>query len=286
MVKSSELSFEGLVVENVPRRFRSVGVGRIVDLMPHILNGTDPSTGAQVDVPRELLDGETLMYERVHGRNEQDMKLFQDNYFVIADVLVGNPDGSGEVVFAKYSASPVVRDLVKSLNPASPLVGWSLQVSQDQYQAIREGKNVVIFSPEQAAQLRDNIYTNPDNKRSEYWDVKSGGRPILVRENAELVKSKTGRTFEKNAMGLYIANTQGLRPVWVGSVGDYLSLALDGYTLSSNYARLVGVSAGGAGAENLEVRIAGNITDALKAGKPFIHDGVVYAPIHGVEIKN
>ncbi|MFH1073303.1 MAG: hypothetical protein V1743_07790 [Nanoarchaeota archaeon] len=246
MVKSSELSFEGLVAENVPRRLRSVGLGRVVDLMPHILNGTDPKTGERVDIGREPIDGKQLMAERVYGPHEKDKARMKDNYVVIADSFIGDPSGSGEVLFVRYHADNTVHDLVRSLHPASNLVSGSLPLAEDpsrasdMYSTIKSRGGVLVFPPDVAQALRNDIYSMP-NARREFWERMADGDLKLERDYEAMVQKKTGRPFER-IMGVYPAGVKGLRPVWVGSVGGDYSDASGDDPRNDNNARLVGVA--------------------------------------------
>jgi len=254
MVKNSELSFEGLVVENVPRRLRSL-YGRIIDTMPHILNGTDPKTGKQVDLPRDLIDGEKLMIERSYGENEHDRTLLQDNHVVIADCFVGDPSGSGEVLFVRYHASPTVNGLVRSLNPASRSVSGSLPLGEnpeqanDIYATIKSQGGVLVFSPEIAQKLRNDIYSNP-LKRDEFWEHAANGNLQLAKDYKSMIREKTRRDFS-NSMGVYPTGIKGLRPVWVWAVGGSYSDADDFNNLYINYGRLVGVAPEAPGAQKI-----------------------------------
>jgi hypothetical protein len=246
MIKSSELSFEELVVENVTRRLRSVGPGRVVDLMPHLLNGTDQWTRAQVDIGREPIDGKHLMAERVYGSHEKDKALLKYQYVIIADSFIGDPSGSGEVLFVRYHADTTVNDLVRSLNPASQLVGWSLPLAgdpsraRDLYATIKSQGGVFVFSPDVAQALRTDMYSLPKIRR-EFWERMADGDLRLERDYEAMVQKETRRPFGR-IMGIYPAGVKGLRPLWISAVGVYDSTAYDANDLGSDGVHLVGVA--------------------------------------------
>ncbi|MFH1650241.1 MAG: hypothetical protein ABIA93_06865 [Candidatus Woesearchaeota archaeon] len=192
---------------------------------------------------REPMDGAQLIYGRALGENVTDRMLLRNNYVVIGDVTVLDPAGSDEVLFARYNANPVAKELVKGINPKSKLDDWGLEVSRDQYHAIREGAGVLVIPPSAARALREDVYANPDGIRAAFWNLASGGDQSALVAYKKMVEDTTGRIFDRNAMGFYPSGRKGLRPVWVWTVGYYYSDATVSYGLDVNLARLVGVAA-------------------------------------------
>jgi hypothetical protein len=229
-----DLEFREPAVD-VPTRFRSFEGANLYN-MPLLLSGKDES-GNIIDVPRLPMTPKQLLYERVHGSNEHDRNLLRDNYVYTACAVIGDPQGSGEVVVGLYN-DPVVRELVNSLNPNSVLQRGSLPVDADHYHAIR--KNGFVISSNTANRLRHNKY-NKKKVREAFWDYVAEGDARLVMDNLALVQEKNGGDM-KNSMGLWLYSNPGLGLLCVGSVGSLSSLAIGGRNLDNDGGRLIGVA--------------------------------------------
>jgi len=242
----SHLNFQEPAFE-VPLRLRSF-YGRNVEQMQRLLEGKDEN-GKVVDIPRTPITVKQLLYERVSGKYEHDRTLLRDNYVNAADVIVVDPEGSGETIIGLYT-DPAVKELVHSLCSINQLVAGSLPVSTDQYQEIK--KQAFVFAPNVANELRRDPYSQQEF-REEFWNYVAEGDTDLVRANLSLVQEVNGGSM-KDRMGLYLSSNSGLRLVCVGSVGGISDA--DGYRgLGLSDGPLVGVAAEPLARENLESKV-------------------------------
>lgn len=214
--------------------------GRNIDQMPLLLSGKDVQ-GNVVDVPRVPLTGKQLLEYRLHGQTASDKASLTDNYAHVACGVLGDPQGSGEVVVGVY-AIPLVTALVNSLSPANKLVGGALPVNVDQYQTVK--KDGFVFSKTVANDLRNDAYSHK-NKRRAFWEYLAEGDTKLSKAYIADVLKKTEGTLE-NRLDFVSRNVNlGFRLLCVGSVGGGSSIA-GGYDLDGLIGRLVGVSGGAA----------------------------------------
>ena len=237
VTKMSNLQFQEPAMD-VPLRLRSFP-GRNIDQMPLLLSGKDKE-GEVVDVVRTPTTVKQLLYDRVHGTHENDRTLLRDNHVDTGVALIGDPNGSGEAIIGLY-ADQIVQELVRSLNPESPLKAGSLPVNTDQYQAVKKG--AFVFSPDVANALRSNAYSE-QKTREGFWDYVAEGDASLVRENLALVQEVKGGSM-RDRMGLFLTSHPGLRLLCVGSVGLKSSVA-GGYLdlgLNNGGGRIVGLAA-------------------------------------------
>ena len=216
--------------------------GKLTGTIPRLVNGTDEN-GNRIEIPRDLMDFYLLLDERVNGKDPNDKATFRSNYFVVGDVWVANPDSSEEGIIAPYT-NKTVRELVNFISQKSKLTkDYSLTITQEQYEAIKQGEFVVV-SAETAQELRMNIYSNTA-KRQEIYELLCRGKKELITGNLEAVAEARGVATNTvsldNAMGLYPADKNGLRPLWIWSVGYGNSNVVSNYDLGCNIARPVGV---------------------------------------------
>lgn len=181
--------------------------GRNIDMMPQLLTGLD-SEGRVVDVPRVLLTGKQRLYEQLHHPR---MKLFEpitpriENGitfmsldFQVSDVLWYDPSRSGEAVLALYTQHDIVKGIVDSMNPNTPLKGTFLKKDnqllegrKEQYEQVkREG--AFVFSPDQVSQLGEDPWALP-KVRYAFWCHLAEGNKRLVKDTLKLL----GRAISK-----------------------------------------------------------------------------------------
>jgi hypothetical protein len=210
--------------------------GNPLKQMPILLSGKvgDEAVG----VPRRVITPKEVLHERVRGTHEGDKSLLVNKYIHTGAAVITNPDGSGDVVIGLYS-DPVIQKLVHSLNPDSPIPGYSLKVSTEEYHAV-EGLRI---SATVANDLRANVYAHK-KMREKAWDFVAEGDARLVADNLALVQDKKGGSMD-NRMGWFFSNDPGLRLVCVGSVDNDPYSSADGFDLINDLnSRLVGVSDG------------------------------------------
>lgn len=145
------------------------------EMIPHIISGIEHPkqtswpdmdtyletylSGKKTDVERELITTEQLLYERLHG-NEQDRDLLRTSFITTGDAFIEDPDGSGEIIFGRYE-NPEVKKLVHSVNRANyDFETGSLPISSEEYQGLK--KNAYIISPEIVRELRQNPDSHPE----------------------------------------------------------------------------------------------------------------------------
>ena len=274
----SNLQFQEPAFTNVPLRLKSF-YGRNIDQIPLLLSGKNEA-GETVDIKRVVITPKQVLSDRINGTNEIDMKLLRDNYVDTGAAVIVDPNGSGEAIIGLYS-NPAVKELVHSLDSKTNLVKGSLQISNDQYQAIR--KDAYVISADAANSLRNDGY-NENKVREGFWEYIAEGDAKLVKDTLKLVQDTKKGNFD-NRMGLYLSSNEGLWLLCVGAVGDDNSSAFGYYSLNGSYGRLVGVAAEPLARENLETKLGKTITSALDARKPFEFNGTIYAPVQGVALK-
>ena len=258
----SNLKFpEEVTVSTTTPKYKSY-FGRSIDNMPRLL-----AEGRYLITPKQL------MYARVHEKNKYDRDLLRDNYIYAACAVCVAPDRTGEVAIGLYS-HPTVKQVIDSLSPESNVVGGSLVLTPDQYNAVKD--NAFVLSPVVANSLRNNAYSEL-KKREAFWEYVAEGDKKLVTDTRKLVKEKSGSGNLENRMGLFLTSTTGLRLLYLGPVGNSNGNALGDSYLDDLNGRCVGV-AGGVYTPKARREKALLLEDVLNLVlphiAPFLHDRV------------
>jgi hypothetical protein len=196
-------------------KFQLYDEGTILEAMPSIPKGTAKGIAFFMD-------------KRLNATGERK-QFFKDNYFTTSMAIARNK--TGEVV---YALNP---DVIYTLNPESPIHNGSLPIDDDVYSALKKGS--FVLKPSDAKALQADAYDLPKTREA-FWEFAAEGKKNLRKDYTEDVTKTLEMPF-KHVMGLYVPSTEGLRLVWLGSVGDDWSNALGGL---NSRARLVGGSAG------------------------------------------
>ena len=229
------LLFQGHVVES-PRLLRSFS-GRNIEQMPLLRSGKDEK-GNVVDVPRTPITPQQLLYERVHGKNEDVTGLLTDKYVDTACGLFVDPMGSGAIKVGSYGI-PVVYGVINQLNLMSLLEDGSLRITAEFYESIPK-KDAYFISADAANALRQNPYAEL-KVREGFWEYVAEWNTQLVQEYLKLVQSKVGGSM-KDRMGLDLSPVQGMRLLGLRPV-DIIGYANGGGGhLGSDLGHLVGKS--------------------------------------------
>lgn len=147
----------------------------LVEMIPHIISGIEHPkqtcwpdmdtyletylSGKKTDIKRELITTEQLLYERLHG-NEQDKDRLRTTDITTGDALIEDPDGSGEIIIGRYE-NPEVKKLVNSINRANyDFENATLPISSEEYQDLK--KNAYTISPKIVHELRQNPDSHPE----------------------------------------------------------------------------------------------------------------------------
>lgn len=183
---------------------------------------------------RTPLDMKGFMQRRLYDTS--DAQTLRDNVFRTASPLFGDPNGSGEVVIVSYKNNETARKLVNSLNPDSNIKNYSLVVSKDVYESIKEQESMII-SRDVANALRIDFYSKPKT-RAEFWEFQVEGDKDLNKDYGAMIDKKTDTSFSKNR-GIWLPDTKGMRLFWLWPV-DYNFSSAGGYDLNKYGGRLVG----------------------------------------------
>lgn len=201
---------------------------------------------------RKPLDMKGFMQRRLG--ESSDAQILKDNYFTTVSPLFVDPAGSGEVTIASYKNNEEARNLVNSLNPDSNIKNYSLVISKDIYESIKEQESMIIPG-DVANALRNDVYSNKKT-RAQFWEFQAEGDETLSKEYGSMVDKTTGRSFAKNR-GLWLPNTEGMRLFWLGSVGG--GSYAGGGSVDGDSGRLGGVSDGVASTKGANARNKQNI---------------------------
>ena len=127
--------------------------------------------------------------------------------------------------------------LIYRLNKNTELEGRNLPITSEQYYK----SDGFTLTPEQANALRNNPYDQPILRRHFWEESVAEGDVQLTKDYIDNVEKRTGYKFEKNAMGIFLPSTKGVRLLYVWGVDDYVrSGAIGDDDLGSDDGRLVG----------------------------------------------
>jgi len=230
---------------------------------------------------RKPLDFKGFMTRRLGDTS--DAQTLRDNYFTTSSPVFVDPAGSGEVVIASYKNNETARNLVNSLNPDSNIKNYSLVVSKDVYESIKEQESMII--PGNVAEaLRNDIYSKKKT-RAEFWEFQAEGDKKLNEDYGSMVDKMTDKSFSKNR-GLWLPNTEGMRFFWLESVGGNDSDAGGINDFIDNLGgRLVGVSDGVASTEGVNTQNKG-LVNTIITGIPEVNIRGVLSEILATEYTN
>ena len=236
--------------------------------MRDLLTGKDSKTGAQVDVPRQLITPKTLMEARLGKIGAEGDKAYLRSVYVDTRFAVLPDPESDAVKIVPNDA------LVYTLNAESELVNYNLPISKDHYEA-QEGFE---FNVGDANTLRGNVYAVP-NVREAFWEFAAEGDISLKTDYQNDITPTLNNPFAQ-VMGIYLLRSKGLRLLSVGSVGDR-SYAGGIVSLDYGGGRLVGVAPEAQVAQKIaqQAGLEARVQSALDAGQSFEYKGKVYVAV-------
>ena len=209
----------------------------IINLMPELVKSK-----RKFGNYKDLIQGRLKQY----NSDANDRNLLVGNGFG----LPGNPifsfNGEQTLIYdLELPELSFVKELVSGLNSKTNLNNsWSLPVDEEIYNRIKESKGTHTLSKKLVEELKNNAHSNVA-KREELIEKFCQDDSKLAKEYMDFVKDNN-KTNMKEVLGFFPGNFEGMRLVYVGSVGINDSDALSYYGLISGLDRLFGVGVGDA----------------------------------------
>lgn len=225
---------------NIPSRYKEFyGVPRD-NIEPLVKGWVKNDKGIWVkkekDVKREISNIKTIIDQRTYCPNEDDKEFIRDNYFVVFDGFIRNPDVKDEYLLVSKH-NPVFKEKILSITDKTELKNGLLPTTNDEFYAMRDAGHNFTIPRRIAIELQNDKYAVPIFREAILEHFCEGDLK-LIEDYKKTLTGKNKKVMDNN-FSIYLTSNEGTGLVWFGSVdfGSYFDCYSD---LSGDGGRVLG----------------------------------------------
>jgi len=230
---------------NIPSRFKEFYGKPFENIEPLTKGWIKNNEGLWVkeekDVKREISNIKTIIDQRLYSPDNEDKTFITDNYFVVFDGFIKNPDVKDEYLLVSKH-NPVFREKILSVTDETELKNGLLPTSKDEFYQIKNAGYNFTIPRRIAIELQNNKYAVPVFREAMFEHFCEGDLK-LIQDYKKTLPGKNKNVMENN-FPVYLTSNEGTGLVWFGSVGYYSSSIYCLNYLSDSSGRLLGDSDG------------------------------------------